>query len=127
MKGRFFFLFFVLTLTSTFVFSTGCSRQPALSNPSGKYTGCWNEENGTLTCMTLYLSEDGKAKGERRSKTPTNPQERDVWEAEYKVQDEKILIGSNNKIYTILLIHGNELIDPNHKVFGKPIVLKKIQ
>ncbi|ACD82323.1 Conserved hypothetical protein [Methylacidiphilum infernorum V4] len=108
-------------------FFAGCSRQPPSLNPEGKYTGCWNEENGTLTCVTLYLSKEGKAKAERRSKTPTNPQEKDEWEAEYKVEGDKILIGSAGKVFALLLIRDNELIDPNHKVFGKPVVLKKIQ
>ncbi|QSR89782.1 hypothetical protein IT6_07525 [Methylacidiphilum caldifontis] len=113
-------------MTTTLFFSANCSRQPSSPSPEGKYTGCWNEENGSLTCITLYLSKEGKVKGERRSKTATNPQEKDEWEAQYKVVDNKIIIGTADKVFAQLIIRGDELIDPNHKVFGKPVVLKKI-
>ncbi|MGD9896958.1 MAG: hypothetical protein AB7T14_07800 [Candidatus Methylacidiphilaceae bacterium] len=95
------------------------------SPPAGDYAGRWLEPDGSTVEMKLVLSSDGKATMQRTIRWPDGHTEADSWESEYRVTQDRLLIGSEGKVYALFRRQGDSLLDPSHPIQGKPIRLRK--
>ncbi|WP_155996710.1 hypothetical protein [Verrucomicrobium sp. 3C] len=111
-----FFLFLVVAVP-------GCRF--GSSSPAGEYTGSWREPDQSTVLMTLTLAVDGKAMMQRTVRWPDGRTEADSWESEYRVGEDRVLIGSEGKVYAVFRRQGNALLDQRHLADGKPIRLER--
>ncbi len=111
-------LFFFLSLLLL-----GC--RSGSSSPAGQYGGSWTEADQSTVRVTLFLTPGGKAVMQRTVRWPDGRTEADSWESEYRAGGERILIGSEGKVYAVFHRQGDSLLDPSHLVDGKPIRLER--
>ncbi|QSR84943.1 hypothetical protein [Methylacidimicrobium sp. B4] len=95
------------------------------SSPEGQYGGSWTEADQSTVRVTLSLAPGGKAVMQRIVRWPDGQTEADSWESEYRVGGDRILIGSEGKVYAVFQRQGHALLDPSHLVNGKPIRLER--
>lgn len=105
------------------LFLLGC--RSGASSPAGEYRGSWKEADQSTVRVTLTLEPGGKAVMQRTVLWPDGRTEADSWESEYRVGGERILIGSEGKVYAVFRRQADSLFDPNHLVDGKPIRLER--
>ncbi len=101
----------------------GCRSGARL--PEGEYAGSWAEADRSTVRVTLTLGPGGKAAMQRTVRYPDGRTEADSWESEYRADPDRILIGSEGKVYAVFRRQDDSLIDPSHLVDGKPIRLER--
>lgn len=103
---------------------SGCGRSS--SSPEGEYGGMWTEADRSTVEVRLALKPGGKASMQRTVRWPAGRTEADSWESDYRLGGDRILIGSEGKVYAVFRRQGTSLLDASHLVEGKPIRLERL-
>ncbi|CAF0704285.1 conserved hypothetical protein [Candidatus Methylacidithermus pantelleriae] len=109
-------------LISVLVFFACACTSPSLP---GRYLGHWKDLDGSDVSAELVLTPDGRAFMNLQSRSVSGGIRATSWEARYRVEGSRIVVGSEGTTYAILLRKGKEIVDPNHLSGGKPILFEK--